>query len=343
MDFDVFNGDADGICALVQLRLAEPRNAVLVTGVKRDIALLERVRGGVADRVAVLDVSMEKNRAPLDRLLAAGAQVLYIDHHVAGEIPVVPGLTALINEASEVCTSLLVNGRLNGRFARWAIVGAFGDNLDRSARALARQLALSEEDVARLCELGTYMNYNGYGERVEDLHFAPDELYRLAHAYVDPLDFIRDGHEHVEKLRDGYHEDIAAAEATKPVHTDDRIAVFVLPDVAWARRVSGVYSNTLTNRHPDRAHAVLTEKADGSFLVSVRAPLTNRTGAADLCRQFPSGGGRAAAGGINQLPASDLATFIDRFRTAYSGSSPSRPELNHCNADSQMNPSASLL
>ena len=39
---DVFNGDADGICALTQLRNAEPRNATLVTGVKRDIALLDR-------------------------------------------------------------------------------------------------------------------------------------------------------------------------------------------------------------------------------------------------------------------------------------------------------------
>jgi len=33
--YDVFNGDADGICALHQLRLAEPREATLVTGVKR--------------------------------------------------------------------------------------------------------------------------------------------------------------------------------------------------------------------------------------------------------------------------------------------------------------------
>ena len=30
--YDVFNGDADGLCALHQLRLAEPRDAVLVTG-----------------------------------------------------------------------------------------------------------------------------------------------------------------------------------------------------------------------------------------------------------------------------------------------------------------------
>ena len=44
MDYDVFNGDADGICALIQLRLAEPRpDAVLVTGVKRDIQLLGHI------------------------------------------------------------------------------------------------------------------------------------------------------------------------------------------------------------------------------------------------------------------------------------------------------------
>jgi hypothetical protein len=28
--FDVFNGDADGICALIQLRLAEPCDSTLV-------------------------------------------------------------------------------------------------------------------------------------------------------------------------------------------------------------------------------------------------------------------------------------------------------------------------
>ncbi|MDQ6977782.1 MAG: acetyltransferase, partial [Ghiorsea sp.] len=37
---DVFNGDADGLCALHQLRLAVPVNSTLMTGVKRDINLL---------------------------------------------------------------------------------------------------------------------------------------------------------------------------------------------------------------------------------------------------------------------------------------------------------------
>jgi hypothetical protein len=41
---DCFNGDADGLCALHQLRLAEPAESELVTGVKRDIQLLERIR-----------------------------------------------------------------------------------------------------------------------------------------------------------------------------------------------------------------------------------------------------------------------------------------------------------
>lgn len=41
---DVFNGDADGICALIQLRLANPVESQLITGVKRDIALLQKLK-----------------------------------------------------------------------------------------------------------------------------------------------------------------------------------------------------------------------------------------------------------------------------------------------------------
>ena len=49
MLYDVFNGDADGLCSLQQIRLAEPADSVLVTGVKRDIALLARVPAGAGD------------------------------------------------------------------------------------------------------------------------------------------------------------------------------------------------------------------------------------------------------------------------------------------------------
>lgn len=71
---DVFNGDADGICSLVQLRLAEPQYSQLVTGIKRDINLLDRVKASTGDVVTVLDISMKNNHSGLLRVLDCGAK-----------------------------------------------------------------------------------------------------------------------------------------------------------------------------------------------------------------------------------------------------------------------------
>ena len=316
-DFDVFNGDADGICALLQLRLAEPRDATLVTGVKRDISLLGRVQAGEGDRVTVLDISLDKNREPLEGLLGAGARVWYCDHHFAGDIPAHPGLEAHINTEATVCTSSLVNGYLEGAHRPWAVVGSFGDNLRESAAALARPLGRSGEQLERLENLGIYINYNGYGPDPDELHFHPADLFRELLPYAEPEDFMADNRPIFERLETGYHEDLGAARELSPEDADAHAAVFVLPAASWSRRVSGVYSNELTNANPDRAHAVITPKRDGGLLVSVRAPLSNRSGADELCREFPTGGGRAAAAGINDLPEDQLQTFIDRFAGFY--------------------------
>lgn len=316
MDYDIFNGDADGICALLQLRRAEPRDAQLVTGVKRDINLLSRVNAGAGDRLTVLDISLDKNREDLQRSLEAGASVFYVDHHFPGDIPEHAALTTLINEAPDVCTAALVNGHLGGAYLDWAVTGAFGDNLKDTARSLARGLAVSAEELDELEELGTCINYNGYGPSIEDLHFAPEDLYRRLAAADSALDFVRNSPDFV-RLRDGYRADMARAEALAPVQASKAIAVYSLPDEAWARRVSGVYSNDLATANPARAHAVLTTRPDGNYLVSVRAPLANKQGAADLCRQFPTGGGRAAAAGINDLPADMLDAFVAAFSDAY--------------------------
>ena len=83
-NYDVFNGDADGICALQQLRLHTPKKSVLVSGLKRDIDLLSRIEVDAGDDITVLDISMEKNRAALDMALEAGASVFYADHHYSG-------------------------------------------------------------------------------------------------------------------------------------------------------------------------------------------------------------------------------------------------------------------
>ena len=315
--YDVFNGDADGICALAQLRNAEPQDSQLITGVKRDIKLLAQVQPTSGDRVNALDISMDKNKADLLRILETGASVFYCDHHVAGDIPEHDRLDALINPAADVCTSLLVNGRLKGAFAHWAIVGAFGDNLKASANALAKTTSLTEAQIATLENFGIYINYNGYGSNLSDLHFEPAELFKLVSQYADPLDFIQDDAEHFGQLEAGYHDDMAKAKNGETLRVTAASAVFLLPDEKWARRVSGVYGNDLANESPDRAHAVLTSRPDGTYLVSVRAPLRNKTGADSLCMEFPTGGGRKAAAGINELPASMLDQFLDRFDEVY--------------------------
>lgn len=314
-DYDIFNGDADGITALLQLRLAEPRASQLVTGIKRDIALLERSElneVGEGDRLVVLDLSMDKNCAPLEKFLERGAEVFYCDHHYAGTVPGSSRLLSLINEAPEVCTSLLINGYLRGRFAAWAVVGAFGDNLHISAQRLAAKIGLSEHQSQALCELGELLNYNGYGDSLADLHFHPAELYAELLEFQSPLDLLESPPPALAALRAGYAEDVAACGQVETLLNNAAGIVKLLPDAPWARRISGVWANQLARENPDSAVALLTEKT-GGYLVSVRAPLSRRTGAALLCRQFASGGGREAAAGINLLAGQDRDKFLDAF------------------------------
>ncbi len=308
--YDIFNGDADGICALVQMRRAEPRESVLVTGVKRDINLVDKVKAVAGDELLVLDVSHDVNRDAVEAALAAGASIRYFDHHFAGELPSAPTFEAHIDTSAETCTALLVDKHLGGRYPGWAIAAAFGDNLPQSARRRAIDSAYSDADLARLETLGICINYNGYGASEDDLHFRPAELYTALVRHDDPLDFLDADPATFERLHQGYRDDLVRAAAAEELMASDTSAALLLPAAAWSRRVSGVYANQLANAHPRRAHAILTDLDNGHYLVSVRAPLSNRQGADTLCRQFPTGGGRAAAGGINLLPAAELDAFL---------------------------------
>lgn len=319
MNIDVFNGDADGLCALIQLRLAQPCPAQqLVSGVKRDIALLDKVTASSGDQLTVLDIALEKNHAPLQKLLAQNIPVFYVDHHFPGEIPHHPGLTALIDTAADTCTSLLINRHLQGRYPAWAVTGAFGDNLAASARQAALPLRLTEPQLGQLQQLGICLNYNAYGDSVDDLHFAPPDLYRQLVDYQSPLEFIAAQPDIFAQLQTAYADDLQRANSLLPLLQTEKIAVYELADEKWCRRVSGVWNNQLANRHPQRAHALISLKHDGSYQISVRAPLNNPTGADTLCSRFPSGGGRKAAAGINHLPAPQLDAFIAAFRQQYS-------------------------
>ena len=318
MHFDVFNGDADGICALIQLRLDRPLPSELITGIKRDIQLLDKFTVSPGDRITVLDISLQKNCVRVNEFLNQGAHIFYVDHHQSGDIPKHPHLKTLINTDSTVCTSLLVNQYLNGKYPLWAITAAFGDNLNHSAEQLAATLNLNQTELETLKNLGIYINYNGYGSCIDDLYFAPDKLYREMAGFQSPFDFISDNPGIFTQLKQGYQEDMANAQRLNPEYQSDAVAVFILPDTVWARRVNGVFGNFLANLNPARAHAVITHNKDDDYQVSVRAPLSNKTGADKLCSAFPTGGGRKAAAGINHLPGNKLNIFIKKFEDFYS-------------------------
>jgi hypothetical protein len=313
--YDIFNGDADGICALQQLRLEEPRASVLVTGVKRDVRLLERVKAAAGDELTVLDISLRSNAADLRRLLDAGARLRCFDHHAAGELPQHAHLKAFIDTAPDTCTSLIVDRYLGGRQRMWAVVAAFGDNLQGPAQRAAEELDLEPAELQRLRELGECINYNAYGDSVDDLHYHPADLFEIVSRYRDPRDFV-EGEPVFDALRTALADDFDRARAVAPSAASARAVLYVLPDAAWSRRIHGLFANELARRDPHRAVAMLVAR-HGGYTVSVRAPLERPRGADVLCLKFETGGGRQAAAGINWLPEADYARFLSEFSKAF--------------------------
>lgn len=262
---------------------------------------------------------MEKNQDALRSLLDEKIDVFYCDHHRTGEVPDSAYLETLIDTAPECCTSLLINQKLNGEHVAWAIAAAFGDNLKAVANQLAVENGFDESQIAYLEELGTLVNYNGYGASLGDLHFTPIELYQTLYQYPNPFDLLSDEGSVFYRLRVAFQSDYQQVSSLAPVHENEAVRVFELPSEAWARRISGVFGNEIVNQDPNRAQAVLTQNQDGqSYMVSLRAPLSNRTGADEVCSGFETGGGRKAAAGINVLPVADKQRFIQVLTDYYS-------------------------
>lgn len=313
---DVFNGDADGICALIQLRLAEPIDAQLITGVKREVALLQQVDATQGDQITVLDISLDRNRTDLERLLAAGANIRYFDHHFAGDIPKHSQLLTIIDESPEVCTSLLVDRYLNERYPLWGIVAAFGDSLVQVAEKRCSEFNLNPTDSQRLRQLGELLNYNGYGTRIDDLHFHPASLFQAMLHFTDPRQAY-DSSPELAVLVAGYTSDKEHTTTLMPESVTPTTAVYLLPDAAWARRVIGIWANDLSQMYPERAHLILCPDGEGYFSISVRAARTTPYGASAFCRRYPEGGGREAAAGINQFPESRVTELIADFEQTF--------------------------
>lgn len=317
MNYDVFNGDADGLCALVQLRLAQPLVAQLITGVKRDIHLLAGVNAQPNSHISVLDISFQKNAVEVKRLLEQGAHIFYADHHQAGEIPIHRMLSTHIHLSAQTCTSLIISHLTQHRFQDWALVGAYGDNLSVIADRLVQKKGYNATQHQLLQQLGKLLNYNGYGRHLADLHHHPAELFRQLVHYLTPFDFIEDNQHLYQSLASAYQDDLAQAQRQTVHYQSQYLSLYMLPDEPAYHRVSGVYGNWLANQFPEKAHLIATWKDPHSLTLSLRAPLNNPQGAGQICSRFEQGGGRAAAGGINQLALEQLTQVISAVEAYY--------------------------
>jgi hypothetical protein len=312
--FDVCNGDADGLCAVLQWRLAHPAPATLVTGLKRELDLLGRVPAEAGDEVLVCDLSMQRNLVALRRLLECGVTLRYVDHHKVDQVPQHAALQACIDFDPRVCTSLLMDRLLQGRFRAWALVGAYGDNLGQVADTLAAHIGLGPAERQQLRLLGEGINYNAYGDEAADQHIAPQALYERLARHAHPLDLLR--HDRIGSELDALRRADLQHTLAQPIHAAGPGARWIcLPDAPWSRRVIGVLANELASDASQQAHAVLKADWQGGYVVSLRAPQAAPAGADEFCRRF-GGGGRAGAAGIDHLPAAALERFISELAAA---------------------------
>ena len=315
-NYDVFNGDTDGIFAWHQLRLTHPRDAEIVTGVKRDVNLASKVNAKEGDLVTIMDVSHAKNRKDVQRILDSGAIIEYFDHHDPKELIEHPNITYHINTEPNISTGLIVNSHVNGQNRLWSIATAFGDNHLDLAMNMAKSESLSDEQVLILKQIGLVVNYNSYGQTIEDLFYSPEEIAEAARACgSDIFKFLEQG-DIFSTLLENFNADMSSAVCQEPFSISENGVIYTLPNEAWTHRIMGSFSNHLVSTNKNLACAIAVLNSDGTYRISVRSSINNPHGAGNLCGNF-GGGGREKAGGINNLPASDMNTFKEEFEKVF--------------------------
>ena len=311
-NYDVFNGDTDGIFAWHQLRLSHPRDAILVTGVKRDVGLVSRVDADEGDMVTIMDVSHAKNRKDVRRLLDSGAIVEYFDHHNAGEMIDHPNMTYHINTEPNVSTGLIVNSYVGGKNRLWSIATAFGDNHMDLAMNMAKSENLSDDQITVLKQIGLVVNYNSYGQTVEDLFYSPEEIAEAVKACGSDIFRFTEQSDIFPTLLENFSADMSSAVCQEPYSIGENTVIYTLPNEPWTHRIMGSFSNHLVSTNKELACAIAVLNSDGTYRISVRSSINNPHGAGDLCKKF-GGGGREKAGGVNNLDESELDNFKKEF------------------------------
>jgi len=166
---------------------------------------------------------------------------------------------------------------------------------------------LNSTQIQDLKKIGELLNYNAYGSTIDDLHFHPADILERMKPYADPLLFMQSENV-INDLEAGHQADFRIIKEVEWITPN----IVCLPDEQWARRVIGDFAYQLVREEPDKDFAVLLTMGE-NYQISIRTSTKNNKNAGEFCLQFPTGGGRSAAAGINVLPATLLNDFIDRF------------------------------
>ena len=281
MRWFAYNGDADGICSMVQWGLVHGIEGHRITGVKRDIRLLDRITPQVGDDIVVMDISLARNH-DLASALSQEHPIRWFDHHLAGEK--IEAIECHINTGPNVCTARMVESYL-GVESDWAQVALHGDGLSQHST------------MPEFKELGELLNYNGYGSTLSDLHIHPDELMLACLQAGTPQQFMQT--EVFANLRNGFAMDM---EKSASIKMDS--GIHMLPDEPWARRVVGVLAHRI-NESGSGPHVIAIDKGE-----TLQVSLRGQQGIGELASMF-GGGGRATAGGIDSLPKGEVTALMN--------------------------------
>jgi hypothetical protein len=177
------------------------------------------------------------------------------------------------------------------------------------------------------------INYNAYGDEPGDALFEAAELAERMEPCASALDFCWE-QSIIGPMAAQFDADRERFQELAPLVETPAAGAFLVPDQPFGRRYGATWANERVMQNPGQALAVLHPRKDGSYTVSIRSPRDWRGGeggegvgtggkavpsAADLAREFPTGGGRKLAAGIDALPADLLERFTDRFREFYKG------------------------
>ena len=313
MYYDFFNGDADGMISTHVYRTFIPKDTIKFTGMKRDIKLLRHATRISDSTLTVFDVSLKSNDDYVERTLQNNNHIRWFDHHDPGTVDFGKRVQTNIDTDPDCCTAIIVDKYTDGLYRPWTIAAAFGDNLHQQAEEMNPNM--SQERMDTLRTIGETLNYSGYGNSEDDLIAQPIDVYEDMAQYRNPFNYFRRS-----RLFHSIHDQMLADKeqlSRSTVLFDEEFGMVVqLPDTVASSRYSGIYSNALAMNNPDKAFAILTINGD-DFKVSIRAPINRPTGAVTLANQFPTGGGREKAAGINVLPQNKIHEFYNHFKETF--------------------------